>query len=223
MDIDVSESTDTITYTASVELDGETYTNEKTVERTYSVTVENGSITSGQKDSYRYGDKIIVTAGPAPEGKAFAGWYIGEDLVSTSEVYGRSVDRDLELVARYDDQPVVVRPTVTASNTQRTASGDGYKTTLTVSWSVPKGYTMVEAGIYRAYANNQPSQATLVSKGSKKASTLKKANGVYNLNITIGASKKDYGLYYVGYVTYKNARGETLTEYSTIGCSAPVE
>ena len=86
---------------------------------------------------------------------------------------------------------MVVRPTVTASNTQRTASGDGYKTTLTVSWSVPKGYTMVEAGIYRAYANNQPSQATLVSKGSKKASTLKKANGVYNLNITIGASKKD--------------------------------
>ena len=223
MDVTPSEAQGVITYTATAEKDGTTYTSEKTVQRTYTVTVEGGSITSGEKDGYSYGDKIIVTAGPAPEGKAFAGWYIGEDLVSTSEVYGRCVDRDLALVARYDDQPVVVRPTVTASNTQRTASGDGYKTTLTVSWSVPKGYTMVEAGIYRAYANNQPSQATLVSKGSKKASTLKKANGVYNLNITIGAAKKNYGLYYVGYVTYKNARGETLTEYSTIGCSAPVE
>ena len=223
MDVTPSEAQGVITYTATAEKDGTTYTSEKTVQRTYTVTVEGGSITSGEKDAYSYGDKIIVTAGPAPEGKAFAGWYIGEELVSTSEVYGRAVDRDLELVARYDVQPVVVKPTVTASNTQRTASGDGYKTTLTVSWSVPKGYTMVEAGIYRAYANNQPSQATLVSKGSKKASTLKKANGVYNLNITIGAAKKNYGLYYVGYVTYKNARGETLTEYSTIGCSAPVE
>ena len=223
MDVTSSEAQGVITYTATAEKDGTTYTSEKTVQRTYTVTVDGGSITSGEKNGYSYGDKIIVTAGPAPEGKAFAGWYIGEDLVSTSEVYGRCVDRDLALVARYDDQPVVVRPTVTASNTQRTASGDGYKTTLSVSWSVPKGYTMVEAGIYRAYANNQPSQATLVSKGSKKASTLKKANGVYNLSITIGAAKKNYGLYYVGYVTYKNARGETLTEYSTIGCSAPVE
>ena len=223
MDVTPSEAQGVITYTATAEKDGTTYTSEKTVQRTYTVTVEGGSITSGEKDGYSYGDKIIVTAGPAPDGMAFAGWYIDGVLVSTAEVYGRAVDRDLELVARYDEQPVVVRPTVTASNTQRTASGDGYKTTLTVSWSVPKGYTMVEAGIYRAYANNQPSQATLVSKGSKKASTLKKANGVYNLSITIGAAKKDYGLYYVGYVTYKNARGETLTEYSTIGCSAPVE
>ena len=223
MEVTPSEADGVITYTATAEKDGTTYTHVKTVVRSYTVTVEGGSITSGEKNGYSYGDKITVTAGPAPDGKAFAGWYIGEDLVSTSEVYGRAVDRDLALVARYDDQPVVVRPTVTASNTQRTASGDGYKTTLTVSWSVPEGFTMVEAGIYRAYANKQPSQATLVSKGTKKASTLKKANGTYNLSLTIGAAKKDYSLYYVGYVTYKNARGETLTEYSTIGCSAPVE
>ena len=77
--------------------------------------------------------------------------------------------------------------------------------------------------MYRAYAGKQPTQETLVSKGTKNTSTLKKANGTYNLSLTIGASKKGYGLYFVGYVTYKNAKGQTLTEYSRIGCSAPIE
>ena len=186
--------------------------------------VTGGEITSGAKDSYAYGDSIIVTAGPAPEGKSFAGWYLDGVLVSTAEVYGRVIDRDLALEARFEDQPVEVKPTVVASSTPRVpvANSDNYKTSLSVSWSVPQGYALVEAGIYRAYAGSMPTAEKLLSKGTKKVSTLKNANGVYKLNVTMGSNKNVYGLYYIGYVTYKNASGQTLTEYSEIGCDPAI-
>ena len=221
MDIDVSESTDTVTYTASAEVDGETYTTEKTVARTYSVQVTNGAVTAGEKDSYRYGDTINVTADPAPDGQVFAGWYLNDELVSTSEVYGRVVDQDLVLEARYDEAPLPVEPVVTASDTPRTAAANGttYKTTLSVNWSVPAGCKLVEAGIIRAFAKSTPSQDTLVSKGTKKATTLKTANGTYKLTISASGSTNLYNLYYVGYVVYKDTDGQKQIKYTEIGCN----
>ena len=212
------------TYTATATANGDTYTDERTAVLSYTVNVLNGSVTSGAKDSYAYGDSIIVTAGPAPEGKSFAGWYLDGVLVSTAEVYGRVIDRDLALEARFEDQPVEVKPTVVASSTPRVpvANSDNYKTSLSVSWSVPQGYALVEAGIYRAYAGSMPTAEKLLSKGTKKVSTLKNANGVYKLNVTMGSNKNVYGLYYIGYVTYKNASGQTLTEYSEIGCDPAI-
>ena len=219
-----SEAQGVGTFTAVAEADGVTYTDEKSVTLSYTVALTGGEITSGAKDSYAYGDSIIVTAGPAPEGKSFAGWYLDGVLVSTAEVYGRVIDRDLALEARFEDQPVEVKPTVVASSTPRVpvANSDNYKTSLSVSWSVPQGYALVEAGIYRAYAGSMPTAEKLLSKGTKKVSTLKNANGVYKLNVTMGSNKNVYGLYYIGYVTYKNASGQTLTEYSEIGCDPAI-
>ena len=221
MDTDVSDSNGTITYTASAEVDGTVYTTEKTVERTYSVQVTNGTITAGEKDGYSYGDTINLTANPAPDGQVFAGWYMNDELVSTSEVYGRVVDQDLVLEARYDEAPLPVEPVVTASDTWRTAAANGttYKTTLSVNWSVPSVCKLVEAGVIRAFAKSTPSQDTLVSKGTKKATTLKTANGTYKLTISVSGSTNLYNLYYVGYVVYKDADGNTQTKYSEIGCN----
>ena len=32
-----------------------------------------------------------------------------------------------------------------------------------------------------------------------------------------------YGLYYVGYLTYKSANGQTTTIYTEIGCNEPIQ
>ena len=223
-EVSVSEDQGMITYTATAEADDTTYEATKTVQCSYRVQVINGSITSGEKDSYVYGDSIFVAPDEAPEGKSFAGWYIGDELVSTSEVYARCIDRDLILEARFDDDPVEVLPAVSVSDSPREldAASGKYKTTLSLSWSVPEGYKFVGAGIYRGYATSEPTLETLLEKGTKKATTMKKANGIYNLNVSMAASLKDYGLYYVGYLTYKGPDGKKVTVYTGIGCNEPV-
>ena len=218
----VTVTNDAVVYSVIAEAEGETYFTEKTVARTYTVQVTNGTITAGEKDSYSYGDTINLTANPAPDGQVFAGWYLNDELVSTSKVYGRVVDQDLVLEARYDDAPLPVEPVVTASDTPRTAAGNSvnYKTTLSVNWSVPDRCKLVEAGVIRAFAKSAPSQNTLVTKGTKKATSLKTANGTYKLTISVSGSTNTYNLYYVGYVVYKDASGNILTKYSEIGCNA---
>ncbi len=212
-----------ITYEARAVNAGVVYTATKTVKNTYKVTVEGGTVITGVKSSYSYGDKIIVRA-DVPEGKAFAGWYVGETLVSTSEIYGRSVTADFALRAEFADEAVEPKPAFSVSSTDRVyddASGKN-KTTLTLEWSLPTGYTLVSAGLYRAYADIAPTKDTVISTGSQTVAKTTASNGVYNLNLSIGASNSARDLYYVGYVTYKDATGAEYTVSSDVFCNEPI-
>ncbi len=210
-----------ITYRATAEYVGVPYTATKTVQTGYEVTVENGAILSEAKELYSYGDSLIVKANAAPEGKVFAGWYVDGVLVSTSEIYGRSVTEDFTLTACYEDAKVELKPVLNAKSAIRTydiATGK-YKTTLSVDWSAPNGFTVVSSGLYRIYGENAPSQAELIATGTKNTAKSLAYNGTYNLNLSMGAASGERNIYYVGYLTYKDAKGAEHTIYTDVLCN----
>lgn len=88
------------TYKASTTFEGKTYTDTKSVDDTYTVTVKGGSVTEGEKDAYLYNDKVVVQAKDDP---SFTGWYIGEELVSEEYTYTIDVTGDTEIEAKYDE------------------------------------------------------------------------------------------------------------------------
>ncbi len=213
-----------LSYGASVTYDGVEYLSQKTVQRVYQVTLRNGVIASGEKkDGYSFGDKIIVQAKPTP-GLAFAGWYVGDTLVSTAEVYGRCVTEDLILEARFAKEKVEASPVTSITDTARiydSASGK-YQTALVLDWSLPAGCTLVQVGMYRAYAQSPMTADEIAEFGTRSAPTAKSANGIYTLNISMGSGKKDYDLYYLGYVTYRDAKGQEKTVYTAAGCNKKI-
>ena len=85
-------------------LDEDTYaTDDKIVYRTYTVTVNGGTITEGKKDKYNYDDAVTVTA---EDKDTFIGWYEGDELVSDDKTYSFKVQGNTELTAKYDKKPV---------------------------------------------------------------------------------------------------------------------
>ncbi|WP_024856233.1 dockerin type I repeat-containing protein [Ruminococcus albus] len=88
------------TYTAIAVFDEKTYTDTKIFDDTYTVTVKGGTIADGEKEVYLYDDKIVIEAEDTP---AFAGWYIGAELVSTEQAYCLTVTGDTEIEAKYDE------------------------------------------------------------------------------------------------------------------------
>ena len=216
-----SETDRETTYYAFAEVSGKTYESVKTVAKAYHVTVKNGSFVSEQKDSFSYGEEITVCAASAPSGCAFSGWYSGDVLISTSETYSCRVTDDLDLEAKFAKEKVDPQPVVNASSTSRTyiAETGKYKTSLQLSWSLPAGYQLVEAGLYRAYTQQPMTADDVVKSGTLSKSTLKNASGKYTLNVTMGSGKKDYDLCYVGYVICRDASGQTKTVYTPVGCN----
>ena len=99
----VSSSNDGVatTYTATAEFDGEKFTDTKTVENTYSVTVNGGTVTEGSKDTYHYNDTVTVTANDDPK---FSGWYLGDTLVSEDRTYTFTIQNNIELTAKYEKE-----------------------------------------------------------------------------------------------------------------------
>ncbi len=224
-EVDITLSTDTeLTYSASVTHEGITYTSQKTVRKSYSVQVVNGTIIFGKKDDYSYGEKLIFKADAAPEGQEFAGWYIDDTLVSTSEIYGRSVTGDFTLTAVYTAEELTPQPIYNAKDSGRIYDFDSgkYKTTLSMEWSLPSGYTAMQAGLYRAYSQSEMTPEEVIQFGTKTTAAITSANGVYNLNLTMSKAKKDFDLYYVGYITFVDPDGQKKTVFTSIGCNQPV-
>jgi len=197
----------TTTYTATVEIDGTTYTATRTMQDTYSVAVVGGSITLGEKPSYQYKDLVRLTADEAPEGKYFSGWYIGTTKVSDKKSYELAVFRDVVLTAQYEaNAEAEEEPFLLLTLSDRVANGNYTRVSVEEQWSLPEGCTMVEVGTYRGF--DLTDQASLAVAKNKKASTLTGREGTFIYGINMGANSAAKTLCVVGYMTYTDGEGE---------------
>ena len=228
----ITSVTDTgkITYTATAEIDGETLTSSLTVNESYTFTVNGGTITAGEKDSYSFGDAVTVkapqtrTAPDASQVDYFSGWYIGDDLITTKLSYTFYVKSDMTVTAKYDRQAPITDPKVDlAIRINREDIADTkQKVTITVNWALPKGYKLKEAGLVRKYDD-----ATGLTYDNRKGegvknnkSTSKKANGTYTYIFNVSATTKLKTINAVAYAVYTDKSGNKLVAHTEIKASA---
>lgn len=229
VDAEVSSTTveGITTYTAKAVFNSEEYTATKEIVNNYMLTVEGGTITGGQKDSYSYADKVTVTAEESRDGKYFSGWYVGDTLVSQKQAYTFFVLDNMTVTAKYEGEDVVEeQPVVTFGISERQGvSGTEYnKVALTAQWSLPADYEFVGAGIIRSYSEYSDEEFRLDDvDGSDirvQKTTLTNKNGTYKYNLTMSATTKLKTVYARGYVTYKDSEGIEYTVYTDIAQSA---
>ncbi len=180
---------------------------------TFTLTVNNGE----GSGTFKGGDMATVTA-TVPAGKTFGGWKDeGGNILTYSETYSFIVTRSMTLTAEIVDSPVTAVPKTTLDNNVIYLTDDPTYVTMKVlgTFITPAGYTVVDQGFISL--KNPPvdpgTDLTLATVGITKLSTLNKTNESGQVYRSI-KTYYDYTFYVRGYLTYKDAAGNTQTIYS---------
>ena len=185
----------------------------------FSLTV-NGDIDA---NTYKYGQLVTVKAEPKNGDKFFSGWYIGDTLVSYDLEYMFYITDDTSLTAKYEgDAEVVKKPILNATMSGKTYDETRPMVTITVTWAVPEGYTIMQGGLIRAYSKTAMSKDDItlekVNDDSivRNTSTRTDENNTYAYTLKWAANSQ-YDVYAVGYIIYRNnTTGELITQYTDV-------
>ena len=174
-----------------------------------------------REKTYSYGSLVTVTADESKDNKYFSGWYIGDKLVSDKKAYSFYITGNTEITAKYEgDEVITQKPLVNMTMGDRTTLTDGKQTVvMNVTWSIPEGYEMIEAGLVRtledAYSNQLELDKVDKTNVKKNPSKLITAGGTMTYTLTLGAVSAQKNLYARGYLTYRNVvSGEVITVYT---------
>ncbi len=198
------------------------YAEYEEVETEYTVTTTiDGEETTAK---YKYGDTATVTADAEKDGKFFTGWYdVDGKLISTETTYSFAVIGNITLEARYGDEAVIAEPVVNMTVVREAVSdtdGIAGRVTMTVSWNVPEGYTFVGAGLVRTYDATKKDSLTLNAVDGtsirQNRTTSEEASATYICSLPMKAETFGKDMYIRGYVTYMNAAGNVVTQYTEI-------
>ena len=208
-----------------------------TIQKSYTVTVENGN---GTTTANRSNGQVFSVTADKVDNKTFSCWKVGDDIVSTSEKYGFIVLGDTTLTAVYDED-VEVQPILNMSAV-KAKYNDKNAVKFIFTHSVPSDYTVTEVGI--RYGTNKlagadttkPNYATvdLVDYGSEYGvpdiesvvqnrnfkikqyiANYKKINGTVQFLYAVGTNTTAY-VYAVGYMKLKDKDGNEQTVYSNL-------
>lgn len=179
-------------------------------------------------ETYSYGDKVTVTADEMKDGKYFSGWYIGDMIVSDRLGYTFYITGDTVLETRYEgDEPLVRQPIAAMTVSDRQTLEDGRQSvTFYVSWTLPEGYEMVEAGVILTPSEAKKDVLTLpISEADKNtifkySSILTGDTGTYAYTQNLKGNARSWNVYAVGYVIYRDTAGNTVTLYTSVFTSA---
>lgn len=185
-------------------------------------TIEGTEVTT---NNYGYNDVVTVVADAEKGGQHFAGWYIGETLVSTNTTYTFCIAEDKILTAKYVDEEPEATAVVSLRMSEREAVGSNKeRVIMTVEWSMPDDYYMVGAGIVRSYNVSDATQLTLdkvdgsnIRQNPTNASC---RNGSMKYTLTMSATTKLNPVNAVGYLIYRDAEGVQHTIYTDL-CISP--
>lgn len=165
------------------------------------------------------GSGLTVTAKDI-DGKVFAYWTDADGkILSYEQSYFVRVTSDVALTANYEDKAVEVKPVIAMTAMYASIIGGKNKVSFTATRSVPEDYTLLEQGILygtdSALAGNDAMVLNGTNVRKSKSSSLTN-NGVYTLNISVGA-KTDMNVYTRGYMIIRNNLTNNVeTVYSDI-------
>jgi hypothetical protein len=208
-----------IVYTANATVDGQELTDTKEIDIDYTFAVEGGTITSGEKTSYNYGDAVTVQADAMQDGKYFSGWYIGDTLITTQQSYTFFVKQNMVATAKYEGSDVAEENADVSVMINRTnIESNKQKVVFSLNWALPQGCTLKETGILRRYDNTDNLTFAGVDGTTVKrhASTLKTRNGNCNFILTVSATTKMRSINSVAYIIYTDEIGEEHTELKPV-------
>ena len=242
--VESSETEDTVIYTASFTADnGTVYTDTKSVAKSFTFTVNGGTVVNGAKESYSYGEAVSVKAEDkdAETGNFFSGWYFNGSLVSTKKEYTFFATCNAEVTAKYDipaENEAEAAALATLADIsmiiERTELSDGTErqnAKFIVNWSLPENCTLKKAGILRAYTTGDDrladSDLTLekadgtVIKNNESSLTTQNGTFVYDFNMKAATKVKTINA--VAYIVIENADGEELVIYTNAVASVYAE
>ena len=192
----------------------------------YKLTVIDGSILSGEKDSYAHADIVTVKAEETQGEKHFSGWYADDVLVSDSLEYTFAVTKSMTLTAKYEaEEAIEQQPVLGFVMEDRTELANGKQTVvMDVSWSVPEGYTFNGAGLLRTlddiYRNDLTLEKVDGANVKKNSTKLSQPAGTYEYTLTQGTASKGKDLHARAYLIVTDDKtGEVRTLYSDIATS----
>ena len=166
------------------------------------VTVNGGE--AEEKDGY-----YVLTAGAPAEGQYFAGWYIGDVLLSYSETFKFFPNvATADLVAKYDTE-------APAKNSNVGVEVDRTSDKLTVSvFPIYGDNAIVEFGYYVATSIQDMTADAVIAAGKKLDSH---APHAYMVRVhAISETTQNKHIYVVGYYTYVDGNGDTQTVYTGV-------
>lgn len=229
---EVTSSSDSgvTTYTAVAEYNGKQFTYSYEVQDSYTLTVVDGTIAGPDvtTNNYGYNDVVTVVADAEKDGQYFAGWYIGDTLVSNRTTYTFCIVEDKVLTAKYSAEETEEKAVVSLRMSDREDIGSGAERVVaTLEWSVPSDYTMMEAGILRSYTESSAEKLSLEEVDGLNVrqvdSGLWCKNGIYKLTVNMSPSTAQGPLNARGYLVYEDAAGEEYTIYTDVIVSPATE
>lgn len=118
------------------------------------------------------------------------------------------------------EENITQKPLVNMAMSDRTTlTGGKQSIVMNVTWSIPEGYEIIEAGLVRtledAYSNQLGLDKVDKKNVKKNPSKLTTAEGTMTYILTLGAVSAKKNLYARGYLTYRNVvSGEVTTVYT---------
>ena len=197
----------------------------------YNITVQNGTFKQweGTTVTVEQDTKVTVCANEPEAGKYFAGWYVndgaGETLVSKNTTYTFFAEKDVTLVAKYEEEAPVfdandVTGDVNWTRSVKTAEKDVIQTTE--SYSVSNGnYAIKRVGYIYAAGEWTNDTLTLEAAGVKnKYMDCNAYNAYYTFNLNLGkAAIATLRPYYIVY-NWKTGQEEQIV-YGDVVVSTP--
>lgn len=192
----------------------------KVTETTYTVKVENGTIsgTSNTEVQRKFDDSVTVVANKPEENMNFAGWSIDGSIVSYNATYTFYVKGNTTITATYTEAPVEAKPTVfidpnVVQFDQGAGSGNLYKLQFVIRSNIPEnvGYTPVKCGIVFRKADVLNSDELSINGTNVTVGGKTDITNIYTYTAVISKLPAGQVVSARGYVTYmKNGVTETI-------------
>lgn len=180
-------------------------------------------IVNDEVKTYKYGDRVEVTADADTEGHYFIGWYDdGGILLSSKRTYIFTVTREITVTAKYSEtMPSPSSPVVNLYVTDRTPDNN-LVIVYEVTWDVPDDYVFATAGLILSTNSDNKDKLLLEKVGKngivKVSTTLPNntPNGKYVYTLTLDADTSESTIYARGYMSFSDSDGNITTIYTEV-------
>lgn len=182
-------------------------------EQTYQLTVENGTLPSGEvSGEFNNRSTVSVTANEPEEGMKFAYWVKTgtEEIVSYNNVYTCYITNDVALTAVFVDENETVQLKGVADVLEITYDKENGKFSFVAAGNVPSGLTRIKVGLVYT-VNAEVAESDTFEIGTSGVGKAEDYVDVYNF--TVRTSKV---VYVRAFIQYLDADETLYTAYSNV-------
>ena len=164
---------------------------------------------------FAYGSDVTVTADESTSDGKFAGWYIGDALVSTKREYSFRVASEVRLTKKYDVSGIESKAIINMFVADRTE--ENTIIVYEIRWELPENCKFTSGGLLLTKFRENADKLTVENKGAEgitHRSITSTASGLYKC--TVKLSDASSTIYAKAYINYIDADGKVQTIYTDL-------